>query len=269
MPVEQTLTSRPVAIVAAHPDDETVGAGGLLGRMREPVIIHATDGAPRNLADALAAGYQTREDYAAARRQELFNAMELVGVGQSQLRMLDFADQDASLHMAEMTNAVGALLRELRPAVVLTHSYEGGHPDHDAVAFAVHAACALAPFPAVICEFAMYHQTPAANDAEDPAARIETGRFLPWQDAGKVVTLTEEERERKSKMVDCYGTQTNTLRQFPLDAERFRPAPLYDFSQSPHPGRLFYEYFDWGMTGARWRALAVEAARQLGLPEAV
>ena len=40
-----------------------------------------------------------------------------------------------------------ALARVLRPLlagtrVVVTHAYEGGHPDHDAVAFAVHAAVA-------------------------------------------------------------------------------------------------------------------------------
>jgi len=47
--------------------------------------------------------------------------------------------------------------------------------------------------------------------------------------------------------------------------ERFRAAPVYDFTQAPHPGKLFYENFDWGMTGERWRDLAAEALNELGM----
>jgi hypothetical protein len=49
------------------------------------------------------------------------------------------------------------------------------------------------------------------------------------------------------------------------EVERFRPAPAYDFTAPPHEGKLFYECFDWGMNGARFRELAAGAMEELGL----
>ena len=51
-------------IVAAHPDDETIGmAGQLPGLARRAVIVHVTNGAPRNPADAHAAGFASGEKF--------------------------------------------------------------------------------------------------------------------------------------------------------------------------------------------------------------
>ena len=56
------------------------------------------------------------------------------------------------------------------------------------------------------------------------------------------------------------------LAPFPLDEERFRAAPLYDFTRPPHPGTLHYERHPWGMSGERFRALARAALEEMGLP---
>jgi hypothetical protein len=70
-------------------------------------------------------------------------------------------------------------------------------------------------------------------------------------------------------MIDCFATQRATLAQFPVGGvERLRPAPRYDFTQAPHPGRLFYEHHPWGMSGERFRRLAAEASAALGLAAA-
>src|SRR5436309_800068 len=137
MPVEETLTHRRVLIVAAHPDDETIGAGGILPRLELAGIVHITNGSPRSLADARAAGYITGDDYAHARRGEMQRALALAKVSPDLARCLKVIDQEASLDMAYVSLRLADLLKELHPTAVLTHAYEGGHPDHDAAAFAV------------------------------------------------------------------------------------------------------------------------------------
>jgi N-acetylglucosamine malate deacetylase 2 len=266
MTIEQALLLRPVLMVVAHPDDETIGAGGILPRFRDVSILHITDGAPRDRPDARDAGFQRREDYAAARRRELRAAMRLAGVGERQLRNLNLVDQEASLEMAYITLKLAHLIQKARPGVVLTHPYEGGHPDHDAAAFAVHAACARVEAPPEVYEFASYHaaaQVSVAGGGVRPA-RIETGTFLPGTDMGETVVLDEAARSRKREMFDCFSTQLPMLEHFGVDEERFRPSPAYDFTTAPHAGTLLYESFGWPLTGERWRLLAEEALKTLG-----
>ena len=270
MTIEQALLLRPVLMIVAHPDDETIGAGGLLPRLPGLRIVHLTDGAPRDPADTLVAGFQRREDYAAARRRELLAAMRLSGVEQWQLNSLNVVDQEASLEMAYITLRLVDIVRKGRPGVILTHPYEGGHPDHDAAAFAVHAACVRVDPPPEVYEFASYHAAAQALGAgQSPnlpggAPRIETGRFLPGTDAGESVVLDAPARSRKREMFDCFLTQQRMLRHFGVDEERFRPSPAYDFTAPPHPGPLLYESFGWTLTGERWRLLAQEALKTLG-----
>ncbi len=254
----EVLTSRPVAVIAAHPDDETVGAGGLLPRMRRATIVTVTDGAPRNPGDADRAGCASREEYARLRRDELLAALSLAGIPADRTRPLNLADQEASLEMAYLTMRLVDILRELRPTAVLTHAYEGGHPDHDATAFAVHAACARVASPPEVLEFASYHAQSGCSSA------ICVGEFLPESTRVTTLKLSATARQKKAEMVRQFGSQLHMLQHWPLDVERYRPAPVYDFMQPPHPGKLYYENFDWGVTGDRWRQLAEEALRTLG-----
>jgi N-acetylglucosamine malate deacetylase 2 len=261
-------------VVVAHPDDEVIGAGGRLLRAqgRGVRVVHLTDGAPRELADARASGFQTREAYARARAHEARAALALAGVAGTQIAWLGAVDQEASLEMASLARTLAELLARWQPAELLAHPYEGGHPDHDAAAFVAHAACALAAAaggrPPALAELASYH--------DDGAGGLVVGRFLSGAGEGGSaaleVALADEEQERKRAMIACHATQGETLRPFltaaALAQERFRPAPRYRFTAPPHPGTLRYERFAWGVrTGAEWRRLAAEALRQLGLED--
>jgi len=234
----------PVAVIVAHPDDETIGAGGQLAHLPDVMVIHVTDGAPRREPDS--------QSCVATRRRELEAAMALVGLGPERLLSLGVADQEASLDLAGLAVRLAALLAALKPATVLTHPYEGGHPDHDATAFAVHAAARLLPRSPVLMEMAFYHAG---------------GGDMVWGDfLGPPGAAIPTEQALKRRMLACFATQARTLAPFPVDMERFRPAPIYDFTQPPHAGPLHYERYPWGMDGARWRALATAALTTLGLP---
>jgi len=248
-----------VLLVAAHPDDETIGAGARLELLPNLRILHLTDGAPlerRWWGDPTLA---TREVYARFRRRELEAALALAGVGPGQLRTLGITDQCASEDLVALTRAMRDEIAEWAPSVILTHPYEGGHPDHDAAAFAVHAACralrAVSGGAPLVVEFACYH---LATDGT-----LRTGAFLGRSAA--TLRLTAEQRERKKQMLACFRTQQRTLSPFGISVERFRPAPAYDFSDPPHAGRLHYEQFDWGITGEEWQVRAEAALRALGL----
>jgi LmbE family N-acetylglucosaminyl deacetylase len=253
------LDGQRTAIIAAHPDDETVGMGGSLAHLREIVFVHVTDGAPCDMRDATAYGFGSREEYAEARRQEFFAAIETAKIRPIETLALNYADQQSALHLREIALDMLELIERLGIDTVFAHPYEGGHPDHDAVAFAVHAACRLMPakrMPRLI-EFTSYH----ARGAE-----METGVFLPdGASAETVLPLGPPDSQRKRRMLDCFRTQQAVLRPFGVAEERFRKAPVYDFTRPPQEGQLYYERFPWGMTKERWLGLVQSAREELGL----
>jgi LmbE family N-acetylglucosaminyl deacetylase len=264
MDPEHLPLSGRVLLLAAHPDDEVIGAGAQLPKWKDRVfILHATNGAPRNLRFAAEAGFESAEAYAAERHRELLSAVALAGILRSQLRGLLIADQDAMLRLLELTSAVAGIVDELEPDCILTHPYEGGHPDHDACALAARAALLLSRSQPVLGEFTSYHAGPEG---------IETGEFLSapsWSPLGEItITLTAEECALKRRMFDCYASQRNVLDWFTISTEKFRRAPDYDFSQPPHRGELLYERHNWGIDGASWRQHAARAFQQLGIEHA-
>ena len=251
-----------VAIVVAHPDDEIVSAGALLRRLslnsRQIHVIHVTDGAPLNGVDARAHGFRCVASYRRERRRELSRALTKAEIECAHPVTIGIADQRAAYSLLPLTQTIAEYLRSRPVDVVLTHPFEGGHPDHDACAFAVHAAITLLrnDLRPLIAEFTSYH---AGGDG------IRTGAFLnnsPSQDAVLALRVSEQLIKRRAR--DCFVSQAAVLAPFPIAYERFRMAPPYAFACAPHQGRLFYEHFEWGLDAARWQSLAAGALRSLG-----
>ena len=248
-----------VVAVFAHPDDETIAAGAQLHRLKGLRLVVVTDGAPRDLRDAQAHGFEDATSYAAARREELAAALAAGGAGDLQVEFINIPDQGVAHALANVSRRLVAALGDAE--VVLTHVYEGGHPDHDGVAFAVHAAVA-----------ALATQGRAIEVIEAPLYRLGRDDAFDPQDFDPIpgavavqLVLDPEEAARKERMIAAHATQRDTLAQFPVKAERFRKAPHYDFTEPANHGRLWYERFDWGLTGDQWRAKAREALKELGL----
>jgi LmbE family N-acetylglucosaminyl deacetylase len=253
-------TGEDVMVVVAHPDDETIGIGGHLSGLSKTTVIHVTDGAPRNMRDAWAYGFVTWEEYAEARRAELAAAMGEARIDVDQLLNLGIPDQEAALNLAPLALQLAGLFRDSRPRFVCTHPFEGGHPDHDAIAFAVDAACRLIErtglVPPAIIEMAFYHAGPDGRvyqrfPHDAAAARLE----IPLESAAF---------ERKQKMISHFVTQKSVLAPFSSPVERFRAAPGYNFLRLPNGGRLLYEELQLGLTGAEWLRLASTASEELG-----
>lgn len=221
-------------LVFAHPDDEVIAMGARMGRFHSAHFVHLTDGAPRNEQDSREHGFASLEEYRRARAAELRRALEMAGLHTVHSECLGIPDQEASLQLLQLTRRLLQLCEERRPKVIFTHPYEGGHPDHDACAFAVYHAVALLggemKAPPLIIEGAFYHAGPNG---------IETGCFLPHASSRRelVYRLSAEEHRRKQALLACFATQQQTLSYFNSEEERFRIGPVYNFLQPHKPVR--------------------------------
>jgi hypothetical protein len=87
-----------------------------------------------------------------------------------------------------------------------------------------------------------------------------TGEFWPEADHPEIaIVLDSEAHVLKRCALAQYRTQSDVIRRFRTNVERYRTAPHYDFSQRPPPGFAQYDLFGWSITAARWRATAASS----------
>lgn len=137
------MQPRTILAVFAHPDDE-LSAGGTLAHYAATganvTLVCVTRGEAGEISDPALA---TPETLAEVRTQELLAAAEALGV--SDVRFLEFRDSGMigtpenedprCFHKAdpvEATRRLVALIRSVKPDVMITHDVTGGygHPDH-------------------------------------------------------------------------------------------------------------------------------------------
>jgi LmbE family N-acetylglucosaminyl deacetylase len=241
----QQLLGRTLLVVA-HPDDECIAYGSLLQRMREPHIVYATDGSPQD--PYFWKKYGSRQQYARLRQEEARSALACVGVknvhflSDSEERYnARFEDQTLFRNLPQAFDALTEIVERVKPEVLATLAYEGGHPDHDScnlLASELGKAYGIA-----VWEAPLYHREPGD----------ETGHvvqdFVDRDGSEEFVMGQPDELERKNAMCAAYPSQGDFLRTFQLEREVVRPLRAYDYTKPAHAGRLNYEAWQWQMTG--------------------
>jgi N-acetylglucosamine malate deacetylase 2 len=230
-------------VLVAHPDDECIAFGALLQRMREPLVVFATNGSPRD--PYFWQSYGSRGAYAAIRRKEALLSMHAAGV-KDVLFLADMPggeqliDQELFRNLTAAFELLADALRRRMITALLTLAYEGGHPDHDSCSF---LSAQLAKLAAIPCwEAPLYHRT------QDEQAVFQQFIMLTGEEVD--VRPTAEEQLRKREMCLAYRSQGDFLEHFDVSLEVVRPQIAYDFSHPPHRGKVNYEVWQWKMTAA-------------------
>lgn len=160
--------------VLAHPDDETLGLGGVLARYAaEGVltsVVTATRGQRGRHKDGTA--HPGPEALGRIREAELRCAAGVLGV--REVHVLGYWDRDLDqAPVPEVVRAIVSHLRRLRPHVVLTFAPDGayGHPDHVAISQLATAAVVAAADPGF------------AADGDGEAHRVSKLYYMAWPEA--------------------------------------------------------------------------------------
>jgi LmbE family N-acetylglucosaminyl deacetylase len=224
-------------VLVAHPDDEAVGCGVLLQRIREPIVVFATDAAPRS--EYFWHAYGSREHYAIVRRNEAEQALAAVGVHHRHYLAEEnrIADQELFLNLRCAYASLADLVEMEIPDAILALAYEGGHPDHDCCAFL--AAVVGQRYELPVWEFPLYHRS---------GNNIVRQRFLSGE--GLPIFASPGELARKRDMFRAYKSQEHVVAEFAAEFESVRPMRDYDFTSVPHTGVLNYEAWQWPMKGS-------------------
>ena len=191
-------TSRRVLVVAAHPDDETYGAGGTIARHchegDEVTVLFMTDGVG-------ARNDEVEQQKAAGR-----NACDALGV--TDVRFADLPDQRLDeLPLLEVIDPVAAVVREVEPAIVYTHHHGDANQDHRHVFEAV--LVAVRPTPSNQVEQVLSFEVPSST--EWGPTSLADWAFLP-----NVFVDVSDHRDAKAKAIDHYRhTHENEVKPFP------------------------------------------------------
>jgi LmbE family N-acetylglucosaminyl deacetylase/SAM-dependent methyltransferase len=169
---------RRVVAVAAHPDDQTLGAGGLLAAVAalpgiEVSVVVLTDGEashPRSPTHA-------PDQLAAVRREECRHALDQLGPGLAATH-LGVADGEVAAAEESCTDRLTELVGDGRGVLLLAPFRHDGHPDHEAAGRVAAAAASrtgarLLEYPVWFWHWAQPEEAPWASFVRftlDPAA---------------------------------------------------------------------------------------------------
>jgi LmbE family N-acetylglucosaminyl deacetylase len=204
-------------VVMAHPDDESMGCGGVILRHTRagiPVrLICATYGEAGWTGKPLGA---RREDLAEIRANELEDAA--IALGLAGVELWDYPDGGvAQSNQQEITQRIWEEISKQRPRAVVGWGPDGayGHPDHIAMGACTDAAVAA------MTEGerpALYHVAVDRQVADfyDAALRLSGGEHaLPLavlENVSVVIDLDADEVMMKVRAIDCHRSQLEEWR---------------------------------------------------------
>ena len=221
--LQQITDGGPILVMSPHPDDESLGCGGLIAAAREAgqrvSIVTLTDGSGSHPNSTR----YPKEALVALRRAEGIAAAAKLGVGQGDLSFLDLPDAAAPLRGPAFDAAVDrldALVCDTGAAVLLVTSGLDPHCDHEAAATMArvvagrHPACRLWHYP--IWSWHLPPERVLAQPVLTQGVRFDVSLVL----------------DRKRAAIACHASQMTKLIDDDPDGFCFTPERLAPFLRS-------------------------------------
>lgn len=155
-----TLSARRLLVVAPHPDDESLGCGGLIHAFaqdgRAVKVVFVTDGGASHPGSRT----WSRQRLAARRRDEARDALQALGLARSDGLFLDLRDADmpapGSVAERKARARLAALVRAFGPDLTLLPWRRDPHRDHRDAWRLGRAALAAAGSTSGVLEYAVW-----------------------------------------------------------------------------------------------------------------
>ncbi|MCR9247161.1 MAG: PIG-L family deacetylase [bacterium] len=219
----------PVLVLAAHPDDEVIGAGAMLAwhaqQGHEVTVVHLTDGAQGDP--------NSREnDICAVRRAEGKEALRRLGLGEPQhgLQHWDLPDGQLPEHLDAFVPRLRELFTTVAPRTLYSFWFGEAHRDHRAVARATALASDALPADCRCLLYGVNHVVPggALFDTSDTyATKYEALKAYASQNAYIDLPGMSEHRDRAATVnLDIGGVLYGEMFADLLPAELPRASEL-------------------------------------------
>jgi len=187
---------RRLVVIAAHPDDESLGAGGLMARAAgEGIPVHvivATNGDRSHPHSPTT----TRQQLAAIRRKELEAAVACLA-STATVEFLDLPDGALGDHVDELSARIEAA-SDGEGTLIVAPWRNDGHGDHEAAGGA--ASTVARGTGAQLLEYPVWMWLWAAPD----------DGTVPWREF-VTLQLTEREADTKARAIQCHTSQNGPL----------------------------------------------------------
>ena len=232
-----------LVVVAAHPDDETLGAGGLMATAHAegiPVVVIVATAGERSHPDSKTF---TPERLTVIRRAEVVAAIDALAPGAA-VQLLGLPDGELRQHVPALTAAVTACIVDHSTVLIASPWRGDGHPDHTAAGDAARAAANAVG--ATLAEYPIWGWHWREPDSPEwPWDRIRTLALSSDAVAAKVSAL-ELHRSQTEPLSDAPGDEaivsSSFVEHFRRDFETF--VVTRESAPTPSAESLAQGYFD-------------------------
>jgi LmbE family N-acetylglucosaminyl deacetylase len=199
-PLDLTLLTGTLVIVAPHMDDEALACGGLIAKLPDKDRIHliyATDG--MKSPAPIMPGDEISPDLGKVRMNESAQAMKLLGVPEGNLHFLNLPEAQLEKNISALQQPLTEKLRQLAPQHIFVPFRYDRHPDHLAVNHVIVTALAQNLIRAQLIEYFVYYRWRLLPKRD--IRKYIRPQYLFKLDISDVATL-------KRRSLDCFASQT-------------------------------------------------------------